>query len=481
MTTDAEKLESIKKIVHSKNIKIDPESLSAHAVDDVMPWAVVFPESLEQISDMVRLAQKENLALVPWGSGSKMSMGHPPSRLDLVMNLTMLNNIVDINRNNLTVTVQSGVRFKDIQKILASQENGPNKHGENHMADTNQPISTGKQNRGCFIPIEPPHSHSATMGGIISANSSGPTRLLYGLPRDIVLGVRYVTSNGELVGMGGKTVKNVSGYDMCKLLIGAHGSLGILCDMTLRLLPLPERVGTCLLFFPTLAGASRFIETVFDTNLLPAAVELLNHRAYSFLAPEGFCEFGKDGYVVAVSLEGFEEDVKKMAHEIGRIGSESGADENLYLEEDQHGLFWEAYSNKVSELSHQYPNLVSIKLNYPISNFHKVIDLADSLIAEDQMEYGVVTHAGSGITRIHFLDKSGDDETVNRIISVTRKLLDHCQKIGGSLMVERVRSEVKQRFPMWGELKENNIVMSRIKQEMDPSGIFSPGRFVGGI
>ena len=481
MATDAEKLESIKKIVDSKNIKNDPKILSAHAVDGVMPWAVVLPESLEQVSDLVRLAQKENLALVPWGSGSKMSIGSLPSRLDLVVGLTNLNKIVDINRNNLTITVQSGVRFKEIQKILAVQENGSHNHLENHIPDTNQPVSNDKQNRGCFIPMAPPHSHSATIGGIISANSAGPTRFLYGLPRDIVLGLRYVASNGETIRIGGKTVKNVSGYDMCKLLIGSYGSLGILCDMTLRLLPLPERVGTCLLFFPTLAGASDFIERVFDTNLLPAAVELLNNCAYSFLAPEGFYEFGSDGYVVAVGLEGFEEDVKRMAHEIGRIGSESGADENLYLKEDQHGLFWDAYSNKVSELSHRYPNLVSIKLNYPISSYHAVMKLVGSLIREEQLEYGVVTHAGSGVTLIHFLDKSGDNETINRIISVTRKLLDHCRRIGGNLVVERVRPEVKQSFPVWGELREDHIVMSRIKQEMDPTGIFSPGRFVGGI
>ena len=342
-------------------------------------------------------------------------------------------------------------------------------------------VATDEQNRGCFIPLTPLYSHSATMGGIIAANSSGPTRLLYGLPRDIVLGIRYVASNGEIVGMGGKTVKNVSGYDMCKLLIGSYGSLGILCDMTLRLLPLPERVGTCLLFFPTLTGASHYIEKVFDTNLLPAAIELLNHRAYSFSAPEDFSEFRSDGYVVAVGLEGCEEDVKRMANETKKICSASGVDENIYLKEDQHGLFWDAYSNRVSELFQRYPNLVSIKLNYPISSSHKVMELADSLKRENELEYGVVTHAGSGVTRIHFLNKSGDDEKINRILSVTKTLLDHSRRIGGNLMVERVRPELKQRFPIWGELQGNHIVMNKIKKEMDPTGIFSPGRFVGGI
>ena len=117
MPTNGEKLKTIEGIVDPSNVKSDPVILSAHAVDGVEPWAVVYPETLEQVSDLVRLAQKENLALVPWGSGSKMSIGHTPSRLDIVMGMTNLNNIVDINMSNLTVTVQSGVRFKDIQKI----------------------------------------------------------------------------------------------------------------------------------------------------------------------------------------------------------------------------------------------------------------------------------------------------------------------------------------------------------------------------
>ena len=481
MTNDGEKIKTIEGIVDPKNIKRDPEILSTYAVDGVLPETVVFPKTLDQVSELVRVAQKEDLAFVPWGSGSKMSMGYPPSRLDFVICLTDLNKIVDINRNNLTVTVQSGVRFKDIQRILAVQEKGSYYDLENPISETYQPVSNDSQNRGCFIPMAPPHSHSATMGGIISANSSGPTRLLYGLPRDILLGIRYVASSGEIVGIGGKTVKNVSGYDMCKLLIGAYGSLGILCDMTLRILPLPEQVGTCLLFFSTLPEASDCIERVLNTSLLPAAVELLNNRAYSFLAPEGLYDFGSDGYVVAIGLEGFEEDVKRMAHEIGGIGSESGADKNLYLKEDQHSQFWDAYSNKVSELPQIYPNLVSMRLNYPISGFRNVMELVDSLCAENQLEYGITTRAGSGVTLIHFLDKSGDHENINSIISVTKKLLDHCRIMGGNLLVERVRPELKQRFPIWGELRKNHIVMRRIKQEMDPSGIFSPGRFVGGI
>jgi FAD/FMN-containing dehydrogenase len=124
--------------------------------------------------------------------------------------------------------------------------------------------------------MDPPFSEKATLGGIVAANTTGPRRLLYGLPRDLVLGVRFVTPKGDIIGAGGKTVKNVSGYDVSKLMIGSLGSLGILCEMTLRLLPLPEKMETLLFSFDSFSDAGAFAAAILGTKLLPAAVEVVN-------------------------------------------------------------------------------------------------------------------------------------------------------------------------------------------------------------
>ncbi len=445
------RLESLKGIVGPEHVKCDRETLSDHAVDGMMPWAVVFPGDKEQLSEVVRLACKEKLALVPWGSGSKMAMGNIPPRLDLVICTRRLNRIIDMDKANLTLTVQAGVRFKDIQSSLA------------------------------FIPISPPYEDSATLGGIIATNSSGPTRLLYGLPRDIVLGVDYVAPNGRIIRMGGKTVKNVSGYDMCKLMIGSHGTLGILCEMTLRLLPLPESSGTFLSGFASLSEASRFVNGVFETSLLPAAVEIMNSMTFKLTAPDVAAELEPHGYAVAVALEGIQEAVDRMGSEIREMALESGAEKTRYLQGDQHHGFWNDYRNLVAGLSESYPDLVSIKFNYPISRYIEVIESADSLIPDTELDYALLSHAGSGITLIHFLVDQGDTRATERIIAVTERLLDRCQGIGGNLVIDRAKPELKERLPVWGLPREDLILMRRIKKEIDPMGLFCPGRFVGGI
>ncbi len=453
MTSNAHKLESLREIVGPHYIKSDAETLSAYAVDGLAPWAVVFPGDPEQVSGVVQLACKEKLALVPWGSGSKMAMGNLPLRLDLVVCTNRLNKVIDIDIANLTVTAQAGVRFKEVQSNL----------GE------------------CFIPMSPPYRDLATLGGIIAANSSGPTRLLYGLPRDIVLGVDYVAPNGEIISAGGKTVKNVSGYDMCKLMIGSQGSVGILCAMTLRLLPLPERLGTCLSAFANLSDASRFVDRIFETSLLPAAVEILNGRAYELLRPEGETGMKADGYATAVAFEGFHEPVDRMALEVSEMALESGAEQDIYLQEDQHLGFWNRYSNLVPALSKCYRHLVSLKLNYPISSYHEVIQFGTSLVPDSHIDHALLANAGTGIAWIHLLVDRRNAKATDRVVSVSERLLDRCQGLGGNLVVERAMPELKRRLPSWGLPREDQIVMKRIKQQMDPSGLFCPGRFVGGI
>ncbi|HID29645.1 MAG TPA: FAD-binding oxidoreductase, partial [Desulfobacterales bacterium] len=418
------RLVALEDIVGTEFVKSDPETISFYTVDGMAPRAVVFPESVEQISRLVKLAREEKWALLPWGSGSKIEMGNIPSRLDFVLCTMRLNRIIDMDTANLTVTAQAGVRFRDLQTALAGQEDRCYLPYESPVDLLDQRICSDREHMGCFLPMWPPYSDSATLGGIIASNSTGHTRLLYGLPRDMVLGVRYVAPSGEVIGVGGKTVKNVSGYDMCKLMIGSMGSLGVLCEMTFRLLPLPERVGTCLSVFPSLDDASRCVDKIFDSNLLPAAVEILNGHNLGLMAQDEIPAFEADKYAVAVALEGVDEAVERMASEIKEMATDSGAEESVYLKEKAHGLFWEAFSNFSNRLSKAYPEITSVRINYPISQYYEVIHLAQSLIRDHQLEYELISHAGSGMAVIHFLSNRKEAQAEDKIVLSVKTLLE---------------------------------------------------------
>ena len=468
-------------ILGPENVLTENEATSRYAVDGLIPQAVVFPSSPEQIAEVVRFARRENLSITPWGGGSKITWGNPPKRLDMVLCTSRLNRITDIDWANLTVTLEAGVRFKDIQGQLASEENRCYLPLDDTFAEKDDEICSDRQNKGCFVPLDPPYMDLATMGGILASNSNGPRQLLYGMPRDLVLGVRFVTPGGEIIGAGGKTVKNVSGYDISKLMIGSSGTLGILCEMTLRLLPLPEMMETLLISFASLSEASAFAGWLIDCDLLPAAVEIMNGSAFRSLEFDGAPQFDSAAYVAAVSLEGFQDPVLRMRKEILEMAKKNGSNGEGRIEEDQHRMFWRSVSNLEPRLAEQKSGLITAHLTYPLSAWTEIAEFAAKTLSEKSIDYTVLIHAGNGSAMINLLLDSGDAGKEAIAADAVQALLNECVAKNGNMTIRRSPGQMKSKLPVWGELRSDFVLMKRIKEQLDPSSLMSPGRFVGGL
>jgi FAD/FMN-containing dehydrogenase len=467
-------------IVGPDHLLSSPDDLSTYAIDGLIPKVAVFPESVEQVSKAVRLASRESLALVSWGGGTKMGTGNPPSRFDVALCVKRLNRIIDMDTANLTVTVQAGVPFKDVQQSLGTQENRCYLPLEGD-ATAVEPVCSERDFKGCFIPLWPPFSDAATIGGVLAADSSGHTRLLYGRPRDLVLGIRYVAPDGEIIGMGGKTVKNVSGYDMTKLMIGSRGSLGIICEATLRLLPLPERRETGIYLFPGLDEADGFVHRLFESHLLPAAVELMNQPTFGLLMPDHRVEDNAFGYAIAVALEGFSEPVERMIQELGNIASDQGTGRTILLDENRHGTFWNNYSNLLPEHTADPKKGVSLTLHYPVSHDREVIEQVESAVSDGDLDLFLFARTASGTTGAHILYDPEAERIFERVVHVVEEVLQVCRNVGGNLVVERADKDLKKQLDPWGPPSSDHLLMKRIKEQIDPLNLFSPGRFVGGI
>ena len=204
MSNSNQWISALKRIIGEPNVIQDPDQLKAYAVDGLAPKAVVIPGSVEEVSRLLAYAHLGKLAVVPRGNGTKMAAGGIPGKIDLVLSMLRIHRITEHDIPNLSLSVEAGITLAEVQKKLAG---------------------TGK---GSFLPLDPPYSEQATIGGIIATNSSGPRRYLYNSARDLLLGLKAVNPNGDVVAFGGKTVKNVSGYDMTKLMIGSWGPWGLL-------------------------------------------------------------------------------------------------------------------------------------------------------------------------------------------------------------------------------------------------------------
>lgn len=443
--SSANQLASIlNEMVGEANVIQDPDRMKGYAVDGMMPKAIVSPGSVEEISKLLAYAGSEGLAVVPRGNGTKMAWGGVPRKLDLVLSMLRINRITEHDVPNLSLSVQAGMTLKAVQDKLAG---------------------TGK---GSFLPLDPPYANQATIGGIIATNDSGPRRYLYSSARDLLLGLKAVVPGGDIVAFGGKTVKNVSGYDMTKLMVGSWGALGVITEITTKLLPLPEASATLLTRFDDLDRAASLTRKVLHSVLLPSAMELMDGKAASRLG-----EMGK--YLVAFSLEGVGEAVERQVAEIGEMGRKEGATDTKVLKGMEDSAFWTAVRD--FPLASNAP--VILKSNFVISKAAEILGKYEKWAQEAGIGCAFIGHAGNGILTTYILESDvvKSDPLVDLISKFTAEAVRH----DGNLVVESCPSALKTKIGVWGLPRSDNALMRRLKEEVDPVGVLNPGRFIGGI
>jgi len=461
-------------ILSPQTVVIDSATLTGFAVDGIAPQAVIYPSDLSQAAEVMKLANKEKWAVIPWGGGTKMALGNLPRRVDLVMSTSRLDKIIDIDVANLTVTAQAGVRLGDLQDLLGGTENRCFFPLESNLKVQADYMCSNRDYKGAFLPLDPPFSDRSTLGGIIATNSTGPKRLRYGLPRDLVLGVRYVAPTGEVIGMGGKTVKNVSGYDVSKIMIGSLGTLGILGDITCRLLPLPEQVGTVLTSFGSLPEAKAFADRVLSSKLLPTSLEILNGPGYE-LAQTTDLSVPLGSWCVAVGVEGFSEEVKREIADLRDMAHHESASGLAELDSDKTNAFWKNLSDCVSAAPSK--TVVKFKGSFLISRYAEIMEQWTS--ASAGMRCALAASAGLGLAHAHiFGEPDMDLEKVAKMGAAFRAVTE---QNGGSMVTECAPPGLKQKLDPWGSPRGDFVLMTKIKNNVDPLGVLNPGRFVGGL
>jgi len=481
MTNPQDRFQDLAPSIGESSIRTDPETVAAYAVDGMRPGAVVFPKDTQAVAHIVAYANRKGLAVVPTGSGTKIDRGNPPRRFDLVVCLSRMDHMIDVDTANLTLTVEAGVKFRDIQARLATEDDRCYLPLEDLETEAGEVVCSEREHRGSFLPIDAPWGDRATVGGIIASNSSGPRRLLYNHPRDVIIGVRFVSPTGAIVGMGGKTVKNVSGYDISKLMVGSMGTLGILCETTLRLLPLPERMETLLAAFDRLSDAAAFSDGILAGRLLPAAVEVMNRRAAAGFGSNQWPGAGDAPYVVAVALEAFDQAVARMKRDAASLADECGARDQTVLDEHRHGGFWLQAGNLTPAAARKYPGLVAAKLTYEMSRWKEIAALAETTLSAAGIAHTYMAHSGIGIGKINLLLAENGGQTASTAIDALNTLLDGCRRAGGNLVVQRAPARLKPKLNIWGAAGGDAAVTRRLKDHLDPNGIMCPGRFVGGL
>jgi FAD/FMN-containing dehydrogenase len=446
----------LKEIVGEAYVAQDPDKLKAYALDGKKPKIVVSPGTIDEVSKVVAYANQQHLTIIPRGNGTKIEMGRIPKKMEIILSTNRLNRMTDSDCENLTLSAESGMTLNEAQKSLA------------------------KVGKGYFLPLDPPFTDEATLGGIVAANSSGPRRLLYGTARDLIIGTKAVFPNGDLVISGGKTVKNVSGYDMCKLLIGSYGTLGIICEITFKLLPLPEKEATLLLSFARLEEADGFVRELRGSQLIPSSIETLNATAvqkmrYSVSMPPN------GNYLVAIGVEGVTESIDRQISQLSEMGKKYGVLEAVTLDSEKHRAFWIAIRDLQKGLTEGNPNLISLKTTFLISKSGEMLGSHEKIARDFGIEGAFICHSGNGILYSYLLPGKNFRSKIESLVELIGKLTSEAVKNGGNLVVESSPLSIKKNVDVWGQSRDDYLVVRRLKEQIDPVGILNIGRFVGGI
>ena len=429
--------EALVTIAGREGVQDDDRARTAAAVDGQLPRWVVRPASIDQLGRIVALAHDDGLAVVPRGGGSALELGHPPARVDVLVDLSGLDQVLEYNPDDLTITVQAGITAGTLATLLAPRRQ--------------------------FLALDPPGAAARTLGGMTATNASGPLRARYGTMRDLLLGVRFVQADGVVTWGGSKVVKSVSGYDVPKLMVGALGTLGVLGELTLRLHPLPDAERSWLVLLASAEAAQAFIERVIASPLQPNRIEFFNDRALRSVPVEA----ASAG--VALSIGSVAEAVREQGERLGVMAMADGA-RIVPLPE----AFWSRAARASTEGNGAILHVASL----PSQLAETERAIGDVIrTAAPRGEVWISGCAGLGTFRVRVGNASAAETAV-----ATTRLRARVTELAGSVVIARGPAELRKAVDPWGPVETGPFALMRaLKDEFDAKRVLNPGRFVGGL
>lgn len=443
-------IKELANIVGASNLLMS--GLDSYKVEGRIPKAVVFPETVQQVSETLALADKERVSVIPCGNGTKMYLGGIPRSLDLILSITRLNQVLEYEPADLTVMTQAGITLASLQNTLGQ--------------------------KGQLLALDPPFASKATIGGILSTNSTGPRRLLYGAVRDLVIGIKVVHPGGMISKGGGKVVKNVAGYDMNKLYLGALGTLGIIVEANFKLRPLPRMEKTLWAAFSSLAAASEAVTRILKSELCPSFLELFNHSASTLLSQTVQVQIPENTFTLAMGVDEVPEAVERQINQAERFCKEKGTTKIAILVGEEEKKLRRTIQEFFTLAITRTRTTLSCKANILPIAIDELFQIAEKIGNRYNATCFLQAHAGNGIVYIYFSSPEAPTET---FIKMIEELRVSTLNLGGSLVVELAPREVKEKIDVWGPPGNSFRIMKGIKAQFDPYHILNPGRFIGGL
>jgi glycolate oxidase len=447
---------ALEKIVGREHITDRDTDRQSYAYDatqiQALPDGVVFPRTTDEVAAIVRLANTYQFPLVPRGAGSGMSGGSVPIQGGLVLVLLRMNRILNIDANNLLAVAEPGVITRDLQQAVEA--------------------------RGLFYPPDPSSSHFSTLGGNLAECAGGGRAVKYGVTRDYVLGLEVVLPTGEIIKTGVRTAKGVVGYDLTRLLVGSEGTLGIITQMVLKLIPLPEARQTILAFFDQMDLAARSVVEIFQSGILPAILEFMDHS--SIACVEEYLHLGlpiQAQAMLLIEVDGDREAVARQGETIQHIFRQLGATGVKKAATPQEAEeLWKARRAISPALFRLRPHKINEDIVVPRDKIPESIKRFEDISRRLELLIVSFGHAGDGNIHVNVMFDGKKPEEKKRAQEAVAEIFQVVLDLGGTLSGEHGVGLTKAPF-LSLELDPVSLnLMQRIKDLFDPNHILNPGK-----
>ncbi|PAE40122.1 FAD-binding oxidoreductase [Bacillus sp. 7884-1] len=449
-------VKEIEQIVSANRMMTGLEDLYSYSYDasfgEYLPELAVQPENAYEISQIMKLANKYRIPVYPRGSATSLSGGPLPVEGGIVLDMTRMNKKLIIDRENLLAIVSPGVTTGEIHRKA--------------------------EEVGLFYPPDPSSSKISTIGGNLLENSSGPKGLKYGTTKEYVIGLEVVTPEGEIVRTGGKTVKNVTGYDLTRLIVGSEGTLGIVTEATLRLIPKPIAQKTLLATFSRLVDSGYAITKILSSGILPAAMELMDNpciRAVENFSPcglpidaEALIIIEVDGHPLAI-----QEEIEKCEEICWQAGATSVRTAKTDQERED---IWKARRMVSPAITQMGPTKISEDATVPRSQIPAMMEKLSHIRKKYDLNLVVFGHAGDGNLHPNIITDKRNIEEMKRVENAVSEIFEAAVSLGGTLSGEHGIGILKAPY-MEMELGEAGLgLMKKVKEAWDPLNILNPGK-----
>jgi glycolate oxidase FAD binding subunit len=438
------------------NVVTDPAQLLSYEIDGKLPAAVVRPGSAEEVAAIVKSAAIEKLAIVASGSRTKLVMGMPPRRYDIALDMTRMDRIVAYDPGDMTLSVEAGIPLNKIASTLAEHRQ--------------------------FLPLAVPFMDRATVGGTIASGVDSPLRQMYGTARDFVLGMEFVTGDGIAAKSGGRVVKNVTGYDIHKLMIGALGTLGVITRINFRTFPLPRATRAFVAVFRGAQGACDFRHAIARSVLRPQSLEILaaSDGCSRELGRRVGLPFDEGRWCVVIAFSGAEQVLARDRRELETLAREADGGALESFGEVAPGTLENA-ARYIVEFPAAIAGSFSAAAIFKISVVPKDMAALAESFQSSALPWAAMMR-GLGVTYLALLPPDRSEGSLRLLKQECARIFSLSGKApwGHSVLLWCPR-ELKGELSIWGATSGDFPLMQKLKNVFDPGGILSPGRFVGGI